>query len=92
MSQMRALGGVLGILQHQPAEYLRSYSRYTRLGQTQDSAVDLSDDAIEAFIKQRTEAKNAKDYALADQIREQLKQAGIELEDVAGGLTQWRRI
>ena len=50
------------------------------------------DDAIEAFIKQRTEAKNAKDYALADQIREQLKQAGIELEDVAGGLTQWRRI
>src|SRR5699024_1005858 len=39
MSQMRALGGVLGILQYQPAEYLRSYSRYTRLGQTQDSAV-----------------------------------------------------
>lgn len=92
ISQMRALGGVLGILQHQPAEYLRSPSRYTRLGQEQGSATDLSEDEIEALIKQRAEAKSVRDFALADQIRDELKQAGIELEDVAGGLTQWRRI
>ena len=92
ISQMRALGGTLGILQQQPAEYLRSYSRYTRSGQEQDSAVDLSEDEIETLIKQRADAKSARDFALADQVRDQLKQAGIELEDIAGGLTQWRRI
>lgn len=91
-SQMRALGGVLGILQQNPVEYLRSYSRYTRLGAEQSSGSDLTEDEIEALIKQRTEAKLARDFALADQIRDQLKQAGIELEDKPGGLTQWRRI
>ena len=92
ISQMRALGNVLGILQQQPAEYLRSYSRYTRLGQEQDSTTNLSSDEIEVLINQRAEAKSAKDFVQADQIRDQLKQAGIELEDVAGGSTQWRRI
>lgn len=92
ISQMRALGNVLGILQQQPAEYLRSYSRYTRLGQEQDSTINLSSDEIEVLINQRAEAKSAKDFVQADQIRDQLKQAGIELEDVAGGSTQWRRI
>jgi cysteinyl-tRNA synthetase len=91
-SQMRALAGVLGILQQDPAEYLRSYSRYTRLGGTQDSAEALSEEAIEDLIQQRTEAKSARDFALADQIRDQLKEAGIELEDKPGGLTQWRRV
>lgn len=91
-SQMRALAGILGLLQQDPAEYLRSYSRYTRLGETQDSDVVLTEEEIEALIKQRTEAKSARDFALADQIRDQLKQAGIELEDKPGGLTQWRRI
>ena len=59
-SQMRALAGVLGILQQDPAEYLRSYSRYTRLGGTQDSAEALSEEAIEDLIQQRTEAKSAR--------------------------------
>jgi cysteinyl-tRNA synthetase len=71
---------------------LRSYSRYTRLGQEQDSTINLSSDEIEVLINQRAEAKSAKDFVQADQIRDQLKQAGIELEDVAGGSTQWRRI
>ncbi len=92
ISQMRALGGVLGILQHQPAEYLRSYSRYTRLSQDQDNRIELVEDEIDTLIKQRAEAKRVKDFALADQVRDELKRAGVELEDVAGGLTQWRRI
>lgn len=92
MSQLRALASVLGILQQDPAEYLRSYSRYTRLGEEQDNAMDFNEDEIEALIKQRAEAKASKNFTLADQIRDQLKQAGIELEDVAGGLTQWRRV
>ena len=92
MSQLRALGGVLGILQQAPAEYLRSYSRYTRLGEEQDATAAMSEDEIEDLIKQRTEAKGARDFALADQIRDQLKLAVFVLEDIPGGSTQWRRV
>lgn len=91
-AQMRALGGLLGILQQDSVVYLRSYSRYTRLGSEQSSDSALTEAEVEGLIQQRSEAKAARDFALADQIRDQLKQAGIELEDKPGGLTQWRRI
>ena len=42
------------------------------------------------MIEQRTQAKAAKDWAEADRIRDELKAAGIVLEDGAGGTT-WRR-
>ncbi|MDR2103880.1 MAG: cysteine--tRNA ligase, partial [Treponema sp.] len=45
---------------------------------------------IEGLIAERTEAKKAKDFAKADQIRQNLKERGIMLEDGAGG-TVWRR-
>ena len=45
---------------------------------------------IEDLIVQRNTAKTDKQYARADEIREQLKQAGIELEDARSGTT-WRR-
>ncbi|WP_432481859.1 cysteine--tRNA ligase [Moraxella sp. ZY200743] len=50
----------------------------------------LSADVIEALIKQRAEAKASKDFARADQIRQQLKEQGVELEDGRAGTT-WRR-
>ena len=50
----------------------------------------LSDDAIDALIAERGAAKANKDYARADEIRMQLKEAGIELEDSSAGTT-WRR-
>ncbi len=55
---------------------------------TQESSI--SDETIEALINQRIEAKKAKDYALADKIREDLKAQGIELEDTREG-TRWTR-
>jgi cysteinyl-tRNA synthetase len=47
------------------------------------------DAAIEALIEQRRAAKAARDFATADQIRNQLKAQGIELIDKPGGVTEW---
>ena len=88
---LRALGGVLGLLQTDPAVYLQSSSRFT--GAAAVGAGDAMDAAaIERLIQQRADAKQQKQFAQADAIREQLRQAGIELEDKPGGQTQWRRV
>ncbi|QNN54857.1 cysteine--tRNA ligase [Nocardioides mesophilus] len=46
------------------------------------------DSLVAALLEQRTTARAAKDFAAADAIREQLKAAGIELEDTPQG-PQW---
>jgi cysteinyl-tRNA synthetase len=56
-----------------------------------ESRQGLGDSEIEAMIQARAEAKLAKNFAQADQIRATLKSAGVELDDKLGGLTQWRR-
>ncbi len=50
----------------------------------------MSSDEIEALIEQRNAARSAKDFSRADEIRDQLAAAGIELEDLREG-TRWRR-
>lgn len=85
---MRKLGGLLGILQADTALYLQSSSRYQRGGSTQDV---LSNEQIEALITARSSAKQQRDFAEADRLRTELQHGGIELEDKAGGITQWRR-
>ncbi len=52
-------------------------------------ALDAAD--IETKIQQRREAKQAKKYAEADQIREQLSAQGVVLVDKPGGVTEWHR-
>lgn len=97
-AQLKALGGVLGLLQQEPAVYFQSATRYTRraieeasAGQGAVGGALMSESEIEALIAARAEAKRAKNFAGADQIRATLKAAGIELDDKPGGLTQWRR-
>ncbi len=51
----------------------------------------LSDEAIETLIAQRTAAKQKKDYAESDRIRDELSQQGITLIDKPGGVTVWYR-
>lgn len=46
---------------------------------------------VEALIQERTEAKKAKNFARADEIREELKNRGIILEDTREGV-KWKRI
>src|SRR5690606_13547583 len=89
--RIRALGGVLGLLQQDPQHYLQSPTRYIKREGQAVAASALSESEIEALIEQRRQAKQDRDFGKADQIRAQLKEQGVELEDKPGGLTQWRR-
>nr|WP_317199312.1 cysteine--tRNA ligase [uncultured Psychrobacter sp.] len=81
--ELKALAQVLGLLQQPVTQFLQA-----AIGEQTDDA--LSDAVIEDLIDQRNTAKADKQYARADEIRAQLKEAGIELEDARSGTT-WRR-
>jgi len=76
---LRELGGMLGLLEGDPEAFLKG-----------DEAGGLDAAAIEALIGQRQAAKQAKDFAEADRIRDELAGQGVVLEDGPGGTT-WRR-
>ena len=79
---LKALGGCLGLLQRDPDAYLK------RGAGTAGQGVDEAQ--IESLVAQRTQAKQERNFALADQIRRQLAELGVQLKDGAGG-TQWER-
>ena len=56
-----------------------------------ESRSGLSDQEIEALIEERQIARQAKDFAASDRIRDQLKEHGITLIDQSGGITRWLR-
>jgi cysteinyl-tRNA synthetase len=74
------LAGVLG---------LEATAEPDQAGATADNG--LSDDAIADLVNQRCAARQAKDFATSDRLRDQLTDAGIILIDKPGGQTEWRR-
>ncbi|WP_201595991.1 cysteine--tRNA ligase [Psychrobacter fulvigenes] len=81
--QLKALAQVLNILQQPVQKFLQA-----AIGGEQEGS--LTDADIDALITERNDAKADKNFARADEIRDQLKEAGIELEDSRAGTT-WRR-
>jgi len=73
-----AAAKLIGLFQQDPQDWLA--------GDTEG----LDDALIDKLIDERNAARKEKNFGRADEIRDQLQQMGISLEDVASG-TRWRR-
>ena len=71
---LRDLAGTLGLLQQDSKAFLQA-------------GAELDDSAILSKIQQRAHAKGARDFALADSIRQELLAQGIILKDSTAGTT-----
>jgi cysteinyl-tRNA synthetase len=78
---LRGMGGVLGLLQQPPGEYLRRGAGEAK----------LADSQVDTLIEARRAARAMKNFAESDRIRDALASAGIALEDKPDGTTGWRR-
>lgn len=74
---LRRLGGILGILQQTAEAFLRQ------------GAGDVDPARVEALIEARNQARRDRDFARADEIRDELTAMGVVLEDSRAGTT-WR--
>jgi cysteinyl-tRNA synthetase len=77
--ELKALGGILGLLQRKPQEFLQAAP-----------AAGVSEEWVEERIAARRAARGRKDFKAADDIRRELLNKGIVLED-SGAKTTWRR-
>ena len=74
------VGKIIGILQNNPNKWL-GYGKSANLDET----------TIERLIKERNKARGNKNFEVADQIRDKLKEKGIEIEDTEKG-TIWKSV
>ncbi|MGB7541845.1 MAG: cysteine--tRNA ligase [Burkholderiales bacterium] len=96
--QVRALGGILGLLQRDSVEFLQGrhdievhVTGVAARAESGTATVNIfPPDEVERLIQQRVMAKEAKNFREADRIRAELLAAGIVLEDGRDGTT-WRR-
>ncbi len=77
-AELMANGKLIGLLQVSPDAWFGA------------DASDPESEEIEALIARRNQARADRDFATADEIRDQLNAMNIVLED-ADGVTRWRR-
>jgi cysteinyl-tRNA synthetase len=53
--------------------------------------VEMSDEAIGELIEARETARKRRDFKKADEVRQQLADGGIIVEDIRGGGVRWKR-
>ena len=82
---LKTLGGVLGLLNADPDQFLQGVGT-----ESQSASAGISEASIVELIDERDGAKGSKNYARADEIREELLGQGVVLEDSRDG-TRWRR-
>ncbi len=75
------IGGVLNIFNKTPEEWYRSLMKVKK--------IDLSESDLEDKILERQKAREAKEWAAADRIRDELAEKGVILEDKKDG-TAWK--
>ena len=80
VAELKALGGILGIFNEAPDVFLQAG------GDDQVAA-----EQVDALVAERIQAKKDKNFARADEIRKQLSEMGIVIEDAKDGTSQWRR-
>ena len=81
--QLSAMGAALGIMERPPEETLEA------LKQRALAALGLSAQQIEQWIQERSDARQAKDFKRADELRDRLKESGVEIMDGPQG-TAWK--
>src|SRR5215469_1709504 len=88
---------VFAVLEDHDAEWTRFAldwaEREGRLDQAAPELLaqrDFSDEKIQALVDKRTHAKRSRNFALADQIRNELAEKGILIEDSKDGM-RWKR-
>jgi cysteinyl-tRNA synthetase len=77
------LASTLGILDYTPADFFAECARLKG-----DGSQSLGEDAIAKLIEQRNLARTAKDWAKADEFRNELLSHGIQIQDTPSG-TRW---
>ena len=78
-AELYACGDLVGLLTNDPEAWFAG-----------NDDGEISADEIEALLQQREDARGARDFAAADEIRDRLSAAGITIEDGPTG-ARWRR-